>query len=152
MTDPVQSAICAAMGYHGHDWLEQACRAIEAHMRHRSRLVGVRAYELDTIGGRIKCARECLGMNQPTLAKRCGMPLQTLSKIENGSGKLPAIKVPGMAITLRVTAPWLLCATDEGGPEAKYNVRSPGKVQRWAREGLLDARARNAARRKVGSK
>lgn len=58
---------------------------------------------MDDLGTRIRTLREARGVKQAALARRLGIPSQTLSNYELGPNKVPAALVPKIAAILGVS-------------------------------------------------
>lgn len=117
---------------------------------------GCRAYDLSTIGGRLRCARECAGMLQRDLARRVGMTQYAISNMELERRAMPATKLAGICQSLGVSERWMLMLSDEGGPKARHgilrSVQTPGQAKQAKREraqaeGMELVRARRLARK-----
>lgn len=121
------------------DWLAHAERAIGRGIKLDS---WKKQYDITTLGGRIRAARELKGMSQADLAKRTGMSQHMVSRAENGVAHLSITKIPGLAISLGVKMPWLLGSSDEGGPnEARAELR---KQRTGRQDRILKKRAKVA--------
>lgn len=114
----------------------------------------VKLYDLTTIGGRLRCARECAGMRQSELGRRIGMPARSISAMELGRMYMPAVKVAGICMSLSIKRTWLLDGKGPG-PAAPYGIlrseQSPRQARATSRAklraaALVEARARNASR------
>ena len=114
MSEDVRARLCAAMGYEGDDWLERAVEQLDARRRERDKR---KIYDTSTVGLRILCARESLGMSQAQLAIRLGVHKLRVCGWEKGREDIPAVKVAPLAAVLRVRKAWLTMESDEGGPE-----------------------------------
>jgi transcriptional regulator with XRE-family HTH domain len=63
----------------------------------------------ETLGGRIRQAREDYGMSQAVLAKTIGLSKTTMNQIEKGHTRDPgASRIRAIAQTLQVTSDYLL--------------------------------------------
>lgn len=94
----------------------------------------VKLYDVATIGGRLRCARECAGMRQSELGKRVGVKAKLVSQMELGRAPMPGVKVAGICMSLKVTAGWLLAGDMAGGPPSSaYGVLRSGQTPRQAR-------------------
>ena len=68
----------------------------------------------ESLGDRIRKAREYCGMSQATLARRIKVSKQALYQMESGKTADPgALKIKGIALALRVNANYLLGLSDE---------------------------------------
>ena len=68
----------------------------------------------ETLGERIRKAREYCGMSQSELARRIKVSKQALYQMESGKTEDPgALKVKAIAVALRVNANYLLGLSDE---------------------------------------
>ena len=148
MSDDVRARLSAAMGYAGDDWLERAVEQLDALRRERDKR---KIYDTSTVGLRILCAREALGMSQGQLAIRLGVHRLRVCGWEKGREDIPAAKVGPLAAVLRVRKAWLTMESEEGGPEG---VRTePVKElnprwRAWQKEKAAWAKAQEEARRR----
>jgi transcriptional regulator with XRE-family HTH domain len=154
VSDEVRTRICAELDYHGEDWLDVACLHLQARMNQLRRL---KLYDVSTIGGRLRCARECAGMRQYELARRVGMDRREISQMELERRPLPAVKVAGLCMSLKIKTTWLILGEGEG-PQAGYGIlrkdQSPRQAKattraKWRAEALDEARRRNAERKSL---
>jgi transcriptional regulator with XRE-family HTH domain len=68
----------------------------------------------ESLGARIRKAREYCGMSQSELARRIKVSKQALYQMESGKTEDPgALKVKAIAVVLRVNANYLLGLSDE---------------------------------------
>ena len=68
----------------------------------------------ESLGERIRKAREFCGMSQSALARRIGVSKQALYQMESGKTEDPgALKIKAIAIALRVNANYLLGLSEE---------------------------------------
>ena len=73
---------------------------------------------MDTIGARLKAARDRRAWTQADLASASGVPIVTISRIENGrqAGRPRQSTIRKLAAALEVDPGWLLVgAEDDGG-------------------------------------
>lgn len=75
-------------------------------------------YDITTLAGRIKCARELTGMTQARLAARLGVYQCNVWGWEKGTQDVPAEKFMPLCMALGVKAAWMLGQSEEGGPPA----------------------------------
>lgn len=151
--DEVKRRLFEAMGGERPDWLDFACRVLYADHKQR---VGRRIYDISTVGLRIKCAREVLGMSQDQLGLRLRVPGVRVSDWERGRADLPVTKLRPLSIILRVSAEWIAMDSEEGGPDVPTEVRVREHSPRWLewrerrrayRKACEEAERRNAARK-----
>jgi transcriptional regulator with XRE-family HTH domain len=153
--ESIKARIRDASGATGEDWLDEACRMLEAY---RNRLSCKRVYDATTIGNRIRIAREAAGLTQRELAFRIGVHPRFISGWENGRLRLPARKIPGLCMSLGVKRGWLLFFEETGGPKLRNATlrrqRTPREermIRSWKSWKLeaakVKARELNAARR-----
>ncbi len=135
------------------DWLAHAERMIE---NYQSFLRKRTVYDITTLGGRLRAARQLAGMNQPTLARRVGMDQYDISGIERGTRKLPIHKIRPLCMSLGITQDWLLGKSEEGGPKVEAGILrhrlTPSQQhklsqERKRREAAEEAKRLNAIRR-----
>ena len=71
---------------------------------------------MDTIGDRLRWARERQVLTQADLADRSGVPVVTISRIENGhhEGRPRQSTVRKLALALGVDPVWLMWGVQEG--------------------------------------
>lgn len=151
--DDIRARICAELEYDGDDWLDVACD----HIRKRLATIAfTKTYDTSTVGGRLKCARECAGLLQRELARRVKMTQLHISECERGKRELPAIKVPGICLSLAIKVPWLLIGEGDGGPKVAYrilrkdqSVKDLKKLKGYERQqaAVAEARRRNEERK-----
>lgn len=150
--DEIKRRICAELEYDGEGWLDRACVLLQAQVNSRR---WAKVYDISTIGGRLRCARELAGMLQAELGRRVGIKQPYISKMERGLSPLPALKVAGICMSLSIRRDWLLMLSDEGGPQGRYGIlrsgQSPKQAKETARarlraEALAQVRARSDAR------
>lgn len=102
------------------------------------------ALDIDGLARRLKERRKALGMSQTGVAKRAGVSVVTLQKMEYGSTQSPDVAtLEGVARALGVTVPWLLYGGD--APPVTLDA----VVDRWSalmpdipREGVANMLAR----------
>ena len=74
----------------------------------------------ETLGARIRKAREYCGMSQSELARRIKVSKQALYQMESGKTEDPgALKIKAIAVALRVNANYLLGLSDKMEGERK---------------------------------
>ncbi len=133
VTDPleeVRARLCRAMRHHGDDWLDRAEHLLDGEWRQRQRRT---VYDVTSVGGRIRAAREALGLSQEQLAIRLGIKQVRVSEWERGKANLDAtmfVRLAG-ALSRVTTRAWLLMETDEGAPNVPLDVLG----KRHSREG-----------------
>ena len=95
---------------------------------------------LDTMGRRIKAAREHIDMTQVVLCERLGIRQAYMSQIENDHSMPPADLIARVAAALNVSADYLLLATDDPEPpksslnQIVVDVVDPGEralIEEW---------------------
>lgn len=121
----------------------------------------LKLYDVSTLGGRLRCARELAGMRQYELARRVGMQAKQVSEMELERMPLPYVKVAGICMSLKVTRAWLLEGAEEGGPDrSRYGILRSGQTPRqlrettkekWRQEAIAEAKRRNALRTSLTS-
>ena len=87
----------------------------------------------DTLGGRIVCAREILGLSTSQLARRLGIKTATLSGWENDRAEPRSNRLTTLAGMLNVSPTWLLTGVGEspsGGLTRSDIVQMRATVQR----------------------
>ena len=71
------------------------------------------------VGARIRMRRILLDMNQQALAKKLGLTFQQVQKYENGSNRVSASRLAGIAEALGVAVGYFFLDLDEGeGPRS----------------------------------
>ncbi len=109
-----------------------------------------RAYDVSTVGARIRTAREVCGMSIAQMALRLGVHMRDLSAWERGRRNLPADLFPRLCLVLGVKQAWVLGKSDEGGPPVPTGQLRKRVTERWKqRKDFLEARdkAREEMRR-----
>jgi transcriptional regulator with XRE-family HTH domain len=117
------------------DWLEKTEEALFGYLNWKEKR---RLYpaDLSTVGGRIRCAREVVGISQESLAARIGLTGLQMSAIERGKANLRAEKIPGLCMALKISQGWLITGEGPGAPgvpgEVLRSMASPEYI-RWVR-------------------
>jgi DNA-binding transcriptional regulator YiaG len=153
--DDVKQRICEAMRYHQDDWLARAEMLLDAHWCKQQ---GKKVYDVSTVGLRIRCAREHMGMSQLQLALRMDVPESAVGGWERGQRNLTIEQARKLSLILRpVCRPeWLFMKDDDGGPRVPvqlarkhdpdwYDFRR--RKRAW-QKAQAELKARNAARAK----
>lgn len=115
--DQVRDRICTAMRIPSDapDWLERTEQALFGwwNWKEKTRMP---AADISTVGGRIRIAREIVGISQESLAARTGHTGLQISAIERGKANLRSEKIPGLCLSLRISQDWLITGEGPGGP------------------------------------
>src|SRR5215831_529822 len=83
----------------------------------------------ETLGGRIRKARERYGMSQAELARRIGISKNSMNLIEASKTPDPSVlKVRAIATTLNVSADYLLGFSDDPTPAKRPRPRKTAPV------------------------
>lgn len=102
--------------------------------------------ETATFGDRVAAARDALGMDQKTLARRLGVLVKTVDGWENDLSEPRANKLQMLAGVLNVSMPWLL--TGEGaGIEAQSGTEPADLAELMTEMRMLRAQMVQAADR-----
>jgi transcriptional regulator with XRE-family HTH domain len=131
------------------DWLERTEQALFGwwNWKEKKRLPTA---DLSTVGGRIRIAREVVGLSQESLAARIGMTGLQLSAVERGKANLRSEKIPGLCLSLRISQDWLITGEGPGGPgvpgERMRSMASPEYIA-WVREREQHAAVKEKAAR-----
>jgi transcriptional regulator with XRE-family HTH domain len=72
------------------------------------------ATEMETLGQRLRSAREYLGLSQELVAERLGIPRASVSAIENGKRKVSSLEVNRLAKLYKVPVTQILSGEPEG--------------------------------------
>lgn len=117
--DYVRSVLCEAAGIPDpgpldSGWLLRVAAMVRSARKRATRLAPL---DLDTVGGRIRYAREARGFSVPDTARAIGVGSRVLEGYERGEAPLPYPRLLRLATTLAVERAWLACETDEGKPE-----------------------------------
>ncbi len=154
LLDLVRQRLCLAMRYEGDDWLDRAEHLLDGEWRMRQRRT---IYDVTTVGGRIRAAREAMGLSQEQLGIRLGVPQTLVSSWERGKVDLPVSMLVRLSSALQrvTTRAWLTMQTDEGGPNVPKDVLGKrhsrdgyawmNKKRAWGRA-KTEAERRNAER------
>lgn len=121
LLDLVRQRLCRAMRYEGDDWLDRAEHLLDGEWRMRQRRT---IYDVTTVGGRIRAAREAMGLSQEQLGIRIGVPQTLVSSWERGKADLPVRMLVKLSAALQrvTTRAWLVMESDEGGPKVPKDV------------------------------
>ncbi len=119
------------------DWVEEAERRLYAHENMRSKR---KIYDVDTLGARIRTAREVLGITQHQLAARLRLRPFTISAGERGARDLPAEKLLALCASLAVKKAWLLGESTEGGPAIPERVMRKQFIPGWREQNATKKR------------
>lgn len=115
--EEIRDRICTAMRLplDAPDWLERTEEALFGWLNwcEKKRMPPA---DLSTVGGRIRIAREVVGISQESLGARIGLLGVRVSNIERGKAALPAEKIPGLCLSLRISQQWLITGEGDGGP------------------------------------
>lgn len=96
----------------------------------------------DEFKNRLRAARELRGLSQAQLAVKCGMPASSITFFERGTRKPSIANLRRLAVTLEVTADYLLGRLDDpilpesADPLFRDVARLPDKDRELAREFL----------------
>ncbi len=122
-------------------WVQIAEERLYAH---RARMHPFkRAYDVSTVGARIRTAREVCGMSIPQMALRLGVDPRDVSGWERGRRNLPADMLPRLCLVLGVKQAWVLGTSEEGGPPVPTGQLRKRITERWKqRKDFLAARDR----------
>ena len=128
--DEVRQRIQDAMRYDEPDWLERAEKLLDAHWMQAQRR---KVYDATTVGGRVKAARESLGLTQAQLALKLGVSERAMSCIEGGTRNLsmPEAQKLGRILKPACSEAWLYMKTDEGGPQVALSVYYRKHSPKW---------------------
>lgn len=142
--EEVRDRICTAMRIASDtpDWLERTEEALFGwwNWKEKTRMP---AADITTVGGRIRIAREIVGISQDSLAARTGHTGLQISAIERGKANLRSEKIPGLCLCLNIGQNWLITGEGPGGPgvpgERMRAMASPEYIE-WARRRTQRAR------------
>ncbi len=142
--DEVQKRLIDAMALDPKDhadWLEIAEERLYAHRARENPFK--RAYDVSTVGARIRTAREVCGMSIGQLALRLGIDKRDVSAWERGRRNLPAAIFPRLCLVLGVRQAWVLGTSEEGGPPVPAGQLRKRITKRWKeRKDFIEARAK----------
>ena len=95
---------------------------------------------MGTVGYRIRCARETLGMTQESLGKLCGTTKQTIFKYENDIvTNIPMDRIEAIASHLNVTPAFLMGWDNTDGSSSSGNIiRIAGRDGSFVERELTD--------------
>jgi len=161
--DEVKRRLCLAMRYDEDDWLDRAEHLLDGEWRQRQRR---RIVDVTTVGGRIRAAREAMGLSQEQLSIRLGVPPIRISDWERGKRDLPVEMLVRLSAIVRpvTTRAWLVMESDEGAPQVPLDVLGKRHTRRgyeWLQKkrawqkAKAEAERRNAerlARQQEGAK
>lgn len=140
--EQVRKELCEAMQLpQSIDWLEEACRQLEAH---RARSGFTKVYDVTTVGKRIRTAREVVGLTSHQLSDRLKLDHRHVYDIEQGKRPLRADLVPWLSRLLKVREAWLLMETDEGGPPLPVGVLRRQTRVNWHKATMDERKKANA--------
>lgn len=106
-------------------FIRQSLRQPVDHVNGNPLRFSERIWSMETVGKRIKAAREAEGVSRPKLAQMTGIPYSTLAEIENGRTKETA-RVAVIANALGWNALYLSEGKGQKKPDAAFANIAPG--------------------------
>lgn len=97
------------------DWVERAERMLHGYLNWKERRQ-LKPLDLSTVPGRVRFAREAMGLTQAHLAARIGVRKYQVWGWEHGTQDIPAEKFPGLCMSTGVSQSWMLGESEDGGP------------------------------------
>ncbi len=102
-----------------------------------------RMFDVSTFTGRMRTARECLGLSQKQAAIRARVSPPTYSKYESGKRDIPAPRFATICRVLAVREAWMLGLSEEGGPRVPERQLRKRVTKYWReRQDVLARRVR----------